>query len=62
MEINLRDTRKQGRVLERIRIDRTEDNWIHYWTENDAFRLCCGPVNLSEGIEIFVRWFESESS
>ena len=59
IEIDLRDTRKQTCVLERQKIDRTEKDWIQYWIEKQQFRIACGPLNLSEAAEIFVRWFES---
>jgi hypothetical protein len=60
VRINLRDTKKQGSALERVKIDRTDDDWIQYWVEKQDFHVACGPTNLSEAIEIFVRWFESD--
>ena len=61
--ISLRDTRRQnGRVAEESRIDRDEKSWIHYWIdESQVFHIACGPTNLSEAIDIFVHWFESDS-
>jgi hypothetical protein len=46
--------------LERVRIDRAENDWIQYWVEKQEFQIACGPMNLSEAIEIFVHWFESD--
>ncbi len=60
VKIDLRDTRKQNCVLERQKIDRTENDWLQYWTEKQQFRIACGPLNLSEAIEMFFGWFESE--
>jgi hypothetical protein len=57
--ISLRDTKKQDAELQKVRLDRDRDNWIHYWVENYEFHIACGPTNLSEAIEIFVQWFES---
>ncbi len=57
--ISLNETRAEGRTLERVRIERTEDDWIDYWVEKKAFHAACGPLNLSETIKIFVEWFES---
>ncbi len=59
--IDLRDTRKEFCVLERQKIARTENDWIQYWVEERQFRVGCGPLNLSEATEIFVRWFDSNS-
>jgi immunity protein 53 of polymorphic toxin system len=59
VRINLRDTKKEGSALERVRIDRTDNDWIQYWVEKLEFHIACGPTNLSETIGIFVRWFDS---
>jgi hypothetical protein len=61
IKIDLRGTRKQDYVLERKRIERTENDWIQYWIDKQQFRIACRPLNLSEATEIFVRWFDSES-
>jgi Immunity protein 53 len=60
VRIPLRDTKKEGSAFERRKIDRTDIDWIQYWVEKQEFHIACGPANLSEAIEIFVRWFESE--
>lgn len=60
VEIDLRDTKKEGVSLQTVKIERTDDDWIHYWIEKRRFQIACGPGNLSEAIELFVRWFASE--
>lgn len=60
IKIDLHQTAKQDVKLERIKIERTEENWIQYWTEKRQFHIACGAKNLSESIRIFVNWFESE--
>jgi len=57
--IGLHDTPKQETTLARVRIDRRHDDWIHYWADEQKFQIRCGPLNLSEAIEIFARWFDS---
>jgi hypothetical protein len=57
--IELHDTHKQHATFERIRIDRTHDDWIHYWAQKEEFQMRCGPLNLSEALEIFSQWFDS---
>jgi immunity protein 53 of polymorphic toxin system len=59
-QIDLQDTKKQNLVLERIRIDRTETDWIEYWVEKKQFQIACGPLNLTESLDIFVSWFNSD--
>jgi Immunity protein 53 len=59
VQIDLHNTKKQSSSLERVAIDRTKDDWIQYWIENQKFQIACGPMNFSEAIETFVNWFES---
>jgi len=57
--INLNETKAESKILERLKIERTEDDWIHYWVEKKSFHIRCGPLNLTEAIELFVAWFNS---
>jgi hypothetical protein len=57
--ISLRDTKKQDAMLHKVKIERAQEDWIHYWVENQEFQIACGPANLSEAINIFVDWFET---
>ena len=59
VHIPLRGTRKQGSALDRIKIDRSEENWIHYWVEKEEFLIACGPQNLSESLQLFIDWFNA---
>ena len=59
VRIGLHDTKKQDASFDHIKIDRTENDWIHYWAEKREFQIRCGPLNLSEAIEIFAAWFDS---
>ena len=59
ISINLNDTRSESRNLERIKIVRTENDWIHYWVEKKTFQITCGALNLTEAVEISVTWFNS---
>jgi hypothetical protein len=60
VSIPLRGTRKEAATFERVKIDRGHDNWIHYWEEKHHFQIRCGPLNLSEAIEIFGEWFKTD--
>ncbi len=46
-------------MLHKVKIERAEEDWIHYWVENQEFQIACGPANLSEAINIFIDWFET---
>ncbi len=61
IRIDLRGTRKQNSSLARQIISRTEDNWIQYWVDGEQFQIACGALNLSEAVELFVRWFDSNN-
>jgi hypothetical protein len=58
VEIDLRGTQAEERVLEPVRVDRAEKDWLHYWVAEKKFHARVGPQNLSESVEIFSQWFE----
>jgi hypothetical protein len=59
ISIDLNETRGDWKNLERVKIVRTEEDWIHYWVEKKTFQINCGPLNLTEAVQIFVAWFDS---
>ena len=62
IKIDLKGTKRQGAELKRMSIERTEQNWIFYWTEENQFQICCGPKNFTEAADLFVEWFDSVES
>jgi hypothetical protein len=61
VRIALHDTPKESQTLERQRIQRQNENdWIQYWAEDKTFHIACGPLNLSEAVDLFVHWFNSK--
>jgi hypothetical protein len=61
LRIDLCGTDAEGRTLDRVKIERTENDWIYYWVEKNQFQARMGPQNLTEGIEAFVGWLEISS-
>ena len=59
VRIALQGTKRQDAKLERVRINRADDDWVQYWVEKMQFNIVCGPKNLSEAIAIFVHWFDA---
>ena len=58
VKIDLHGTSKELHGLKPAKIQRErQDDWIHYWAEAESFNIACGPLNLSEAIDIFVEWF-----
>jgi len=60
VKIELHGTKKQDTALARVALTRSQDDWISYSVEKEEFQVACGPKNLSEAIDIFVAWFESD--
>jgi hypothetical protein len=58
LKIDLCGTDAEGCTLDRVKIERAEGNWIHYWVEKNQFQARMGPQNLTEGIETFFEWLE----
>jgi len=58
LEIDICRTAARDRALDRVKIERTENDWIHYWVEKKQFRAHMGPQNLREGMETFFRWLK----
>ena len=61
LEIDLRGTDAENRTLACLKIERTENDWLHYWVEEKKFQARMGPQNLSEAIEIFAAWFANSN-
>ncbi len=60
VHIGLHGTKKQDAALARVELARSQDDWISYGVEKAEFQFACGPKNLSEAIDIFVGWFDSD--
>jgi len=58
IKIDLTGTKGESKTLDRMKLERTENDWLQYWVENRKFNAACGPKNLSEMIDIFCEWFE----
>jgi hypothetical protein len=61
LEIDLWGTSAEDRTLDPVKIERMENDWIHYRVADKKFRAAMGPQNLAEGIEVFFRWFEDSN-
>ena len=61
LKIDLCGTDAEGRTFDRVKIERTENDWISCWVEKNEFHAVSGPQNLEEGIGIFLRWFENSN-
>ncbi|MFF0868596.1 immunity 53 family protein [Nonomuraea sp. NPDC003560] len=53
VKIDLVDTPLTGALLDPSKVERTEDDWIHVWSDGIRFEGACGPLNLGELSEAF---------
>lgn len=58
IEIDISYTSVDNLLLERIFIEREEEDWIHCRVENNVFKGSGGLYNLNEIIDIFRGWVE----
>jgi hypothetical protein len=56
--IDLTGTKGENKILDRMKLEMTGNDWLQYWVENRKFNAACGPKNLSETIDIFCEWFD----
>jgi len=59
VRIDLVETDLEARPFERIKLERTDGDWLHAWTEDRRWHAAGGPQNLDEALHAFVTWANS---
>ena len=59
LRVNLAGTELEGRYMERRVLDRSSDDWMQCWLEDDCFHAAGGPTNLGELLRAFQAWATS---
>jgi hypothetical protein len=59
IQIDLRQTQAEGRTSAWVKINRSGDDWLMYRAVGDKFEAACGPLNLSEALQVFTSWYDS---
>ncbi len=59
LSISSRGTDLEGQSFKRMKVDRTENDWVRCWVEAEKFEARSGPLNLGEAICIFRGWVEN---
>ena len=57
IEISLESTPLKTFMSDKKVMESSDSDWIHYWVEAKKFHARCGPQNLIEMLEIFIRQF-----
>lgn len=58
LRIDLTDTGLEEKKFVSVKIERTEDDWIHCYLKDDQFFAAGGPFNLDEILTTFRNWVE----
>lgn len=56
LTINLEDTELEDRDFHKVKVDRTETDWLFCAVRNNQFEGACGPTNLPEILKLFRNW------
>jgi Immunity protein 53 len=56
VEVDLYLTDLENASFEPLRIERSEQDWIQARVEEFKWKAFCGPLNLGEGIAVFLDW------
>ena len=59
IRVSLSGTTLESRPFERIKSERTDEDWLHAWVEDDVWNAAAGPMNLSEALDTFLVWADS---
>lgn len=59
--INMEGTALEGKTLAFNNIERSEDDWIFCFVNENIFKAFCGPENLIEALLVFINWFNKEN-
>lgn len=59
--IDLNNTVLDSCIIERVFMERDEDDWVDYRVENNQFMGCGGPLNLAEILDVFKKLINSKN-
>ena len=62
VKIDLKDTELDGARLDRVVVERTDDDWIQCWTDGTTFNGAGGPSNLVELLNRFRSFAEQKKA
>lgn len=62
IDVDLEGTTLEEVPFDAVKIERSEDDWIHAFREETLIKFRCGPENLEESLLAFLDWVEGAAS
>ena len=56
IRIYLEGTDVASKPFTAVEIDRTDEDWLRLWIEDEVWTAATGPLNLSEALASFLAW------
>ena len=56
IDIDLVGTDVDNKKVEARRLDRGAHDWLHMFITDGKFKIRCGPTNLEQALDMFLRW------
>ena len=57
--INLKGTNLEEKPFTSLKIERSEVDWVHCFIRDQKFQGACGPENLIETLQTFIKWADA---
>lgn len=61
LTVDLQDTELEGEKFQKVKIERSKDDWLICTVKDSKFDGACGPANLPEVLKLFRDWAENET-
>lgn len=62
LAVDIEGTEADGVVIETQVVERSEDDWLHYWCDGSTFHVACGPRNVNELLTVFESFVRENST
>ncbi|MFB8419988.1 Imm53 family immunity protein [Streptomyces albidoflavus] len=54
IRLDIVGTSMEGRTLDRVIVDNSEENWLHYWADGNSIQAASGPLLLAGAIKVIL--------
>jgi hypothetical protein len=56
VSVSLLGTDLERANFDRVELQRSDEDWVHAWVEDDRWQAACGAMNLDEALQLFASW------